>query len=193
MPKLSTELIVEAPADSVWEVVGRRFHRIGDWATAIRASTAIPALAGPPTTMPAAAQPSNAPVDFAAPVAGRVCEVGLPLLPRVEERLIAYDEARRTLTYEARGMPAFVTSARNTWKVVPLDPQRTRVEIEAQFDTHGVLGRLGRWVILAQVGRTTRHLADDLRHYVQQGTPSPRKERQLRRARGRSRVRHDAG
>jgi hypothetical protein len=38
-------------------------------------------------------------------------------------------------------------------------------------------------VLLLQVGRTNRHLADDLRHYVEHGTPSPRKQDQLRRNR----------
>jgi len=73
MPRLSTDLIVEAPADAVWEVVGRRFHHIAEWATAITASTAIPALAVAPPSRPAA--------TFGAPIAGGVCEVGLPLLP----------------------------------------------------------------------------------------------------------------
>jgi hypothetical protein len=30
-----------------------------------------------------------------------------------------------------------------------------------------------------QVGRTSRHLADDLRYFVEHGAPSPRKQRQL--------------
>jgi hypothetical protein len=36
-----------------------------------------------------------------------------------------------------------------------------------------VLGLLGRWVILAQTRRTSRHLADDLRYFVETGTPRP--------------------
>jgi hypothetical protein len=52
----------------------------------------------------------------------------------------------------------------------------------ARFDTRGPLGSLGRWAILAQTRRTSRHLADDLRHYVETGSPSPRKQRQQRRA-----------
>jgi carbon monoxide dehydrogenase subunit G len=183
MSKLSSDFIVEAPADAVWEVVGRRFHQIGGWATAIPASTPIPAPAGPLASMSAALDERDAPATLAAPVAGRVCHVGARLLPQVEERLVAYDEANRALTYEANGLPAFVTTARNTWTVVPLDQRRTRVRIEAQFDTRGVLGQLGRWAIFAQVGRTTRYLADDLRHYVEHGTPSPRKLQQLRRTR----------
>lgn len=34
MPDLSLDLHVEAPAELVWDVVRRRFHRIGEWATA---------------------------------------------------------------------------------------------------------------------------------------------------------------
>ncbi|OLB66899.1 MAG: hypothetical protein AUI10_01475 [Actinobacteria bacterium 13_2_20CM_2_72_6] len=169
MTELSTDLIVAAPADAVWDVIAHRFDRIGDWATAIPASTALP----PPTT---------GPPPTAAPVAGRVCQTGVRLAPRVTETLIAYDEGQRTLTYRASGLPAFVTMARNTWTVSPLDPHRSRVSLRARFDTRGVLGLIGRWAILAQVRRTSRHLAEDLRHYVETGAPSPRKQRQLRRA-----------
>jgi hypothetical protein len=76
-------------------------------------------------------------------------------------------------------MPAFVTLARNTWTVTPLDPHRSRVSLRARFDTRGLLGLLGRWAILAQTRRASRHLAEDLRHYVETGQPSPRKLRQL--------------
>jgi Polyketide cyclase / dehydrase and lipid transport len=176
MPELSINLVVEAPADSVWDVVGRRFDRIGEWATAIPASVAIPAPTCPSLS-------ASCPAAAAAPVAGRVCETGIRLAPRVTEVLLAYDEANRTLTYEASGMPAFVTVARNTWTVTPLDSRHARVSLRAQFETRGLFGHLGRWAILAQVRRTSRHLAEDLRHYVVYGTPSPRKRVQLGRSR----------
>jgi hypothetical protein len=105
------------------------------------------------------------------------------LLPEVTETLITYDEVNRTLTYEASGMPTFVTIARNTWTATPIDQRRTRVTLEAQFDTRGLFGRFAQWAILAQVRRTTRYLGQDLRHYVEYGTPSPRKQAQLRRSR----------
>ena len=162
MPRISKELVVAAPADAVWQVLGPGFVRIGEWATAIPASSALPAVTGL--------------VD--APVAGRVCATGLRMVPEVTETLIAYDEANRSLTYEASGMPAFVTTARNTWTVLPISGQRCLVRLDAQFDTRGVIGALARWLLLYQVGRTSRHLADDLRHYVEHGVPSPRKLRQ---------------
>jgi hypothetical protein len=178
MPELTTDFVVAAPADRVCHVIGPRFDRIGDWATAIPSSTALShdhAAGG--SGLPAAA------IDLDAPVAGRVCHTGIRLVPQVTETLTAYDHTNRTLTYHASaGMPAFVTLARNTWTVTPLDTHRSRVSLRARFDTRGLLGLLGRWAILARTHRASRHLADDLRHYLETGQPSPRKLRQLRRA-----------
>jgi hypothetical protein len=164
VPKISKQLVIAAPADAVWQVLGPGFARIGEWATAIPTSAALRVGTGL--------------VD--APVAGRVCATGLRMVPEVTEILTAYDAANRTLTYAASGLPAFVTTARNTWTVTALDRRRCRVSLDAQFDTRGVLGAVARWLLMVQVGRTSRHLADDLRHYVEHGTPSPRKQRQQR-------------
>jgi hypothetical protein len=181
MPELSTDFTVAVPADRVWHVIGRRFDRIGDWATAIPSSTALshdhPAHTAVRSALPAAA------VGLDAPAAGRICHTGIRLVPQVTETLTAYDDTNRTLTYQATtGLPAFVTLARNTWTVTPLDARCSRVNLNARFDTRGLLGLLGRWAILARTHRASRHLADDLRHYVETGQPSPRKRRQLRRA-----------
>ena len=155
-------------------------------ATAPPAGLPVPpaGLPVPPAGLPVPpAGPPVAPAVLDAPVTGRICHTGVRLLPHVTELLVAYDDATRTLTYQASGLPAFVTSAENTWTLTPIDQHRTRVSLNARFDARGLLGLLGRWVILAQVGRTSRHLAEDLRHFVEHGTPSPRKQRQIRRHR----------
>jgi hypothetical protein len=118
-----------------------------------------------------------------APVAGRVCQTAVRLVPRVTETLVAYDEANHTLTYEASGMPAFVTTARTPGPSLRSTNAAPGSACRPGSTPGGPLGLLGRWMILAQIGRTSRHLADDLRHYVETGQPSPRKQRQLRRAR----------
>src|SRR5262245_9690300 len=145
MPKLTTHLRIAAPADRVWDVIGPGFAGIGDWATAIPASRPV---ASPSPTTPSLDGP-----------AARVCSTGIRLLPEITEAITAYDDAGRTLTYEAAGMPAFVVTARNTWTVEPIDEHACRVRLTAQFDTAGFLGWLGRRAILAQARRTSRHLA----------------------------------
>jgi len=159
---LTQHVVIDASADAVWEVVAGRFDRIGEWATAIPASRFAPA--------------DPAVVDLTAPVTARVCETGLRALPRVTETIVGFDVASRTLTYQAtQGMPAFVTTARNTWTVTALGARQCRVDIAAEFATRGLLGRLARSVILARVLRDGRHLLEDLKHYVETGMPSPRK------------------
>jgi hypothetical protein len=103
MSMLTRQFTVEASADAVWDLVGRRFDRIGDWATAIASSAAIA-----PTPSETAPTRSPAPTVVDAPVAGRVCQTGMRLLPQVTETVVAYDDAARTLTYQASGLPAFV-------------------------------------------------------------------------------------
>lgn len=113
---------------------------------------------------------------MAAPIGARVCETGIGALPQVTETIVGFDARNRTLTYQATaGMPAFVTAARNTWTVTTLTATRCRVDIAAEFATRGMLGRLARTVILARVMRDGRHLLDDLKHYAETGTPSPRR------------------
>jgi polyketide cyclase/dehydrase/lipid transport protein len=140
MAELSTDLIIAALADQVWEVIGRRFDRIGDWATAIPHSTALPSAAA---TTAGPVLPVTTVVH--APVPGRVCRTGIRLVPQVTETLIAYDDANRTLTCQASGLPAFVILARNTWTVTAIDAHHSRVSLRARFDTAGPLGLLGRW------------------------------------------------
>jgi Polyketide cyclase / dehydrase and lipid transport len=175
MPKLTTHLTIDAPAGQVWQVIGPGFARIGDWATSIPASAAIPAPA------PAAASAAVA----SAPVTGRTCSTGTRLVPRIAETLTGYDEQRRTLTYQAGGLPACITTTRSTWTVIPAGETGCRVTVTGHFRSRGVLGLLGCWAILARARLAARHLQADLRHYVKHGTPSPRKQRQLSRSRTR--------
>jgi hypothetical protein len=63
MPQLTTNLTIDAPAGQVWQVIGPGFARIGDWATTIAASAAIPApapAAGIPATASALAMAAHA-------------------------------------------------------------------------------------------------------------------------------------
>ena len=185
MPQLSTHLSIDAPADQVWDLIGPGFARIGEWATSIQASTAVPTM-----PVPAAATTAGA---VSAPVAGRACATGVRLVPQVTETLVAYDPASRTLCYEASGLPAFIVTARNTWSVSPTGERTCHVTLSAHVQTRGLLGLLGRWALLAQVRYTSRHLEADLRHYIKHGTPSPRKQRQLSRTqyrRGAASARH---
>jgi hypothetical protein len=167
---LTQTIVVNAPADAVWRVVAGGFDRIGEWATAIPASTAHSVLES----------------ATGAPVPGRVCRTGLALVPEVTETIVAFDDAGQTLTYEATsGLPSFVTLARNRWQVTAEGERHTRVTFAADLRVHGPIGWLARWWLLARVGRTGRYLLDDLKYYVEHGVASPRKQHQVATVNGR--------
>jgi len=117
-----------------------------------------------------------------------VCETGLRPLPNVAETVVDYDEAGRTLTYEASGLPRFIGDARNHWHVAAVDPQRSRARFDGLLEARGPAGRLLALPLRARMLLETRAVLADLEYYAEHGTPSPRKQRRLaRRARRGSR------
>ncbi|WP_164874168.1 SRPBCC family protein [Rhodococcus spongiicola] len=165
--KLSNNAEIVAPVEAVWDVIGRRFDKIGEWATDVPASAAIP---------------GSAPTVDEAPVAGRVCQTGIRVAPYVTEAIVAYDDSARSLTYEAEQKPRFLSVARNSWTVTPVDEQHSVVSYDALVTTRGVFGLLAGWWMLIMLRRAGRRVLADLAHYVENGVPSPRKQAQLDRA-----------
>jgi hypothetical protein len=136
----------------VWEVVGHRFDRVAEWTGLVRSSCPLP----------------GAPSVEGAKVAGRVCRTGIPMFPEVTERIVAYDEAARTLTYEAALLPPWLPSARNQWRVEEVDDTRTRVSLRAHVQTRGVLGRLAYLLLRVALARSGPRILRDLRRHVEQ-------------------------
>ena len=98
--QMRAELVISAPAEDTWVVVGERFGEIDQWASPIIAS----AMDGPPGTGQV-----------------RTCQIAGfgPIGPGViKERLVHFDPEARSLAYEAvAGMPAFIKHAVNRWSV----------------------------------------------------------------------------
>ena len=157
--KLSGEVTIEASADRVWRILGHQFASIGEWATAIDGSR------------PAVEQTDALP--------GRVCQTGMRAFPSVTERIVAFDESKRTLTYEATGLPALLDEARNTWQVSPLGQRRARARFDGVLETRGVAGLLIALPLGLRMRRETRLVLYDLKHYAEHGTPSTSKQRRL--------------
>jgi hypothetical protein len=107
------------------------------------------------------------------------------MFPEVEETIVAYNEATRTLSYVGAGLPAFVAEARNRWEVTPIDDHHARVRLDATVQTRGILGQLLAVPFRLWARRSGARMLDDLKHYVEHGRPSPHKERQLGRTRER--------
>jgi Polyketide cyclase / dehydrase and lipid transport len=124
-------------------------------------------------------RPGSQPATLDAPVAGRVCHTGVRLVPQITERLIAYGDATRTLTYQAEQHPRFLKAAHNHWRVEPIDQHCTRISLHATVQPQGVLGWLPYLLLRAQLVRVAKGFLQDLQYYLEHGRPSQRKQRRL--------------
>lgn len=146
---------IGSSADAVWELIGPGFADVGEWVTAIPASTAT----GPP-------RPDGAPCG------GRVCTVAASGFDTITEELTDYDADRRSLTYRAtRGMPSAVREASNTWQVHPETATSRRFSMTAEI-TFSPAGRLLAPALVAYLRVIGRRTARDLQVYAEAGEPS---------------------
>jgi hypothetical protein len=156
--ELTAEIRVNAPADGAWHLVGTAFGDIARWAAPITASTLDR--------------------DAAGEGAVRTCHVtGFGPMGDmvVRERLLAFDGAARSLTYDAvEGMPRFVRRATNTWTVEADGTRACVVRTRATV-------RLVWWMRLlaplmaARLRREATAVLEELAHMLETGLRHPRK------------------
>ncbi len=157
--ELRNDIFIEAPAERVWHALGERFMHIGEWAAPITASC---------------------PVGSAEPGVGvmRSCNIA-PFGPVkagvVKERLTRFDRAAMAFEYEAlEGMPRFIRHAVSRWSVSRVDDRRSRLRIHATVVLRGPMALLG-CVIKWQLQSGGAKVAEELKYFVENGWPHPRK------------------
>jgi len=101
------------------------------------------------------------------------------MVPQIKETILAYNQAARTLTYAVTGLPAFITEARVHWALTAVDDRRARIHIDAHLELRGVRGLLLHVPLRLSLNREWKSTLADLKHYVEKGQTSPRKQRRL--------------
>jgi hypothetical protein len=154
--------IIEGPVDQVWQTVAHEFADISTWSSAVAASTAAEVV----------------PLE-GVPVGGRVCSV--PGFGDLTETITSYSEADTSLGFEVTGMPSFVTLARNNLQVRPLGANRSEVTAQIRMETN-VIGKAMGPMFALKLKKTLRTLLDELAEYVENGSVSRKKAKQLAKA-----------
>ncbi|MEL6150237.1 MAG: SRPBCC family protein [Chloroflexota bacterium] len=156
--KLSSTVVINAPAEKVWQVVAHDFAKIGEWASGVEKSVINVEAATPE----------------GATVGGRVCSV--PGFGQIRETFTEYDEAGKTFTYEATGMPFFVTSAHNGWAVQAIDANTSRVSFNLEMNVLPLVGTLMAIPMKMQLTKLLDEATEELKYYVEIGEIHPRKQ-----------------
>jgi hypothetical protein len=151
--EMRAELMINAPAEDAWVVVGERFGDIGEWASAITESV----MDGPP----AVGQVRSCQIAGFGPIKAGV----------ITERLIQFDPAARSLTYQAAGgMPWFIAGAVSHWSVAARPGGACTVRIHATLALRPAARPLSpvlRWRLRAGTRRTLA----EFRRRVEAGHP----------------------
>ncbi len=139
---------INAPAEVAWQILGPEFASISDWAEFVKTSRAV-ATSEAPEAMVIATE---------APVAGRETKTKATL----REFITAYDEDRRSLTFDAAGLPPIVKRGRNVQSVEATGPQTSRLVFDINFDFRGPFVVLGP-VMRKRMGKSLVSVMDDLK------------------------------
>lgn len=163
--QITRTVVVAARADDLWAIAGEGFAAIDRWASTVTRS-----------------EPRGHAPDLGTPVEGRTCTVAMPGSDRFEERIVAFDPAAHTLTYEViSGLPDFVDRVVSTWAFEAVDPTTTQVSMTTDLTTRGFFGALARPILALHTRRTLKTVGSDLARYAETGDVSDAKRRRLRR------------
>ena len=98
------------------------------------------------------------------------------------QELDEFDRDNYTLSYHiSKGAPEIAKTAIGIWSLVPFEPSKTKVIIEFKLETNGFKGLLLSSIIKLKLGKSAMEIAEELKFYVENGNPHPRKiESQLK-------------
>ena len=123
--KIILQKDINAPAETVWNIVGRHFANVADWASSLDYSHPIDT-----DDIPAGVQAAQT-----APVTGR--KTPNPLGELIEI-LIYYSDNERKFTFTTFGLPRAISRMENTTTVVELAPNRSRVTFAIEAELRGL-------------------------------------------------------
>jgi hypothetical protein len=147
--QLNGNITINASSKKVWRVLVHDFSNIGQWASAIPTSKAVPDL----------------PVPEGAEVGGRVCSTAVPGFSDIQESLMSYEEQTMSFAYQAtEGRPWFLKHAVNHWVVRALGPDTSLVETRAETDVSLFPGFFLAPLFRLQMGRIGVQTLEELKY-----------------------------
>ncbi|MEL6408455.1 MAG: SRPBCC family protein [Chloroflexota bacterium] len=157
--KLARSITINVPAEKAWHIVAHDFANIGDWSSGVAKSE----------------NNVKAHVPDEATVGGRVCTV--PGFGQIRETFTQYDARNMRFTYEAKGMPFFVKSAHNSWKIEAVDANTSRASFQVEMILLPVIGAVMSIPMRIQLTSLLDDIVEELKYFAETGTVHPRKQK----------------
>ena len=153
---IQKELEINQNVEVVWEIMGKQFAQVDKWSTNFKNS-----------------KPGGSPKFDGLAYSERITLTGRGETVQV---LDSFDSTTHTLTYHiTKGKPSIAKQASAIWSVNIVDANKSTVVLEFDMTTKGLLGFLMTPLIKKGIGKSALEIAEDLKHYVENGEPHPRK------------------
>lgn len=152
---VSGEIVINKPVQDVWEIVGNQFGEAYRWGSVLK------------HTKTHGRQLHGVVCDM------RTCDIAG--IGTIKEKILEFDPQRHVLAYEVvEGFPFFVKRGVNQWRLIA-EGSSTRLTINAEIETSGIVGLLMAPMMKMQMSSIMKKTREDLKYYVENGKPHPRK------------------
>jgi len=154
--EINIDIDINASIEDVWQVVGIEYADAYKWASGITHSKAL----------------NNISLN------GSLCtERGCDVtgVGQITEKMLAYSDDEHLLSYEVTsGLPNFVSTAQNTWKLTTITGSKTHLEMRIKMQTKGFIGWLMGGIIKQKLQNRADRTLEELKYYVENGKAHPR-------------------
>ena len=151
---IKRELIINKNIEEVWNVMGLQFGEVHIWSTNFKTSKP-----GGMSKFPE--------LDYSERITttdrGETIQV-----------LDSFDSSNYKLTYHiTKGAPPIAKHASAVWSLVHEGNDKTKVIIEFNLITKGIMGFLMTPLIKIGIGKSAVEITEDLKYYLENGKPHP--------------------
>jgi hypothetical protein len=150
--KIIKELKIDKPNKDVWEVLGNQFGAIDKWASLIKHSEVSDPMLSPGVVR--STETTGGPT---------------------KQEITAFNSEQYLLSYKAiAGTPFFAKSINAKWSLTKNQDASTKLILDFEIKFKGIGGILSP-IVKKKLGKVGDELLEELKYYVENGTPHPRK------------------
>ena len=153
--RFSKDIVINAPAEKVWDILAHKFADVGQWSRLVSQSTVN----------------NDAQKVSNSPVGGRLCETSIG---KISEEFTAYDEEGMTFSFKGVITSKVFSNVISTNAVTAIDENTSKVTVTPNIDLKA-LGILMYPLIKMNLGKLIKQGLTDLKYFAENDKPSPEK------------------
>ncbi len=159
--EVKKEITINVSAAELWKMIGPGFVDVYKWSSNVDHAVG-----------------SGSPEFEGAVCSKRTCDVNVKGFSKINESLIKYDANKKLLAYQVdEGMPGFVTKAANEWQVLAVSETQSKLVMNAEFSSKGLMGSLMNGMMKKKMEKTLDTVLIDAKIYAETGQVSDAKRK----------------